>query len=198
MISKEKGFAIIAGIKSGLISSSCCIIPIILVAFGFVSVSTAIAISQYKIYFLGAGIAALVVSLFFFYGKIKKQCGACSLNKKSFIGTAVALHVIAYIMLLYILSPFVAPAVYARSDVSKTGINPSETLFVKIKGMSCPGCAEGIKYQLEDTYGVFNAEIDYMEGRGVIRYDPSKITPEEILKSKAFETYPADIIERED
>jgi len=60
-----------------------------------------------------------------------------------------------------------------------------------IKDMTCPSCALGVEYQLKQLNGVFDAEIKYPEGTGIVTYDSSKLSAEEIAKSSTI--YPASV-----
>jgi len=58
-----------------------------------------------------------------------------------------------------------------------------------IKDMTCPSCALGVEYQLKQLDGVYDAEIKYPEGAGIVIYDPSKLSAEEIAAASTI--YPA-------
>ena len=60
-----------------------------------------------------------------------------------------------------------------------------------IKDMTCPSCALGVEYQLKQLNGVYDAEIKYPEGNGVIIYDSSKLSAKEIAESSTI--YPATV-----
>jgi len=60
-----------------------------------------------------------------------------------------------------------------------------------IKDMTCPSCALGVEYQIKQMDGVYDAEIKYSEGKGIVTYDSSKLSAEEIAKSSTI--YPASV-----
>lgn len=64
---------------------------------------------------------------------------------------------------------------------------------MKIEGMWCASCATGAEYSLKDKQGVIDATIDYGSETGIVIYDPTKISHEELIK--AVEPYTASIIE---
>jgi len=49
-----------------------------------------------------------------------------------------------------------------------------------IKDMTCPSCALGVEYQIKQLDGVYDAEIKYPEGTGIVTYDSSKLSAEDI------------------
>ncbi len=60
-----------------------------------------------------------------------------------------------------------------------------ETINLDIKGMHCGMCANGIQMMLSVKGGIEKAEISWDAKKGVVEYDPEKITVEEILKTVA-------------
>lgn len=189
--------AIGIGIKAGIISSLCCILPLILVILGLVSIGAALRIVQYKPYFIGLSIIFLTGS-FILYFKKNKTC--CSINKKFFIGTAITMHILIFVLLLYIFVPIISPLVYTGFSTNAFSTKSSDTykLLLKINGMTCSGCAYGIQYQLEQLEGVIEAKVSFSKGTGEVIYDSNKITKEQIVNSEVFiNPYSAEIIKDE-
>jgi len=55
-----------------------------------------------------------------------------------------------------------------------------------IKGMSCPSCAVGVEYQLKQLDGVYDVQIKYQDGAGLVIYDSTEITAEKIAESSTI------------
>jgi len=55
-----------------------------------------------------------------------------------------------------------------------------------IKDMTCPSCALGVEYQLKQLDGVYDAQIKYPDGTGLVIYDSAKITSEKIAESSTI------------
>lgn len=51
---------------------------------------------------------------------------------------------------------------------------------VEVRGMDCTGCENRVKTALTRLEGVIKADADHKEGRVGIRFDPQRITEEEI------------------
>ena len=68
-------------------------------------------------------------------------------------------------------------------------------LKLKIEGISCDMCVNTIKRLLSELDGIIDVDINLEEGIGIVKYDEEKINEDEILKSEAFELYPAKKIE---
>jgi len=59
---------------------------------------------------------------------------------------------------------------------------------LSITGMTCGGCAAGVKIQLKRMEGVTSYDVSYEKGEAEVRYDPAKTTPEKIAQSVAVKT----------
>lgn len=52
-----------------------------------------------------------------------------------------------------------------------------------IKGMTCTGCEEHIKYAVSQLPGFTEATADYKNGKAIVKFDSDKITLEEVVKA---------------
>ena len=57
-----------------------------------------------------------------------------------------------------------------------------EKIELKIEGMHCGSCAIGIQMLTSQMDGVKSSEVDYEIKKGVIEFDPAKVTKEQIIK----------------
>lgn len=115
MVNKINKSAVWIGVKSGLISSLCCITPmflvLLLVLFGIGSTSLLIGslvIAQYKYWFIAAGFLFMSLSLYLYLKRENK--GVCNINtlrkNKSILGVALIIYILIIIVTLYVLLPF--------------------------------------------------------------------------------------------
>ncbi|MCL5072909.1 MAG: mercuric transporter MerT family protein [Actinobacteria bacterium] len=107
------------GIIAAVIASLCCIGPLILLALGLATASTALSIGAKSPYFLAIGLIFFAVSLFLIIKYRRKIiCKGCTTKKQereriiitiliSFISLAAL-----YILLNYVIVPWLAPIVY--------------------------------------------------------------------------------------
>ncbi len=65
----------------------------------------------------------------------------------------------------------------------------TNTINLKIEGMTCEGCASTIAGYLRREEGVEKAEINYEEKKATVAYDPGKTSPEKILRSRVFSNH---------
>jgi len=67
--------------------------------------------------------------------------------------------------------------------------------YLKLRDLSCPSCALGAEAQLRQVDGVITAQVKYPEGTGMIIYDASQISAEEVAEASTI--YPAVVISDE-
>ncbi len=58
-----------------------------------------------------------------------------------------------------------------------------ETVELKVTGMTCSACASKIHNVLKETAGVVDNEVKYPGDVAIIKYDPEKIQPKEIISA---------------
>jgi copper chaperone CopZ len=54
------------------------------------------------------------------------------------------------------------------------------SMVLKVKGMHCAACSNGITFLLQSLDGIGKVNIEWDKGGGEVEYDPEKITPEKI------------------
>lgn len=110
MVNKE---TIKTGIAAGFFGSLCCTIPILLVALGIGSIGFALGFAKYRPFFVILGVTFLIFAL---YRRIKKKEGCCTRstikNNLSMIIIAIITAIVAWIVLIYLLAPWLARVVY--------------------------------------------------------------------------------------
>jgi copper chaperone CopZ len=191
-VDKESKRGIIIGIISALVASLCCIGPIIILLFGLSTVSFALSLSKYKIYFLLAGIIFATLAIVIYLRQRSKACG-CSYKasikrEKKFLITTLVVIASIYLLVTYVISPRAFSLLSPQKQILNEGsknftLNNLRFLTLKIDGMYCPGCAAGIEYFLLNyVNGVVNAKVYFPSGKGEITYDATKISKEKIVE----------------
>lgn len=108
------------GVLGAFLASFCCIGPLILIALGVGTASSVLSIGYNKPYFLiGALLFFVVAAVFYIRKKNKAVCdcgdGTQKLDKKKIavqIFIALCAMVVLYLVLTFVLVPFLAPLVY--------------------------------------------------------------------------------------
>lgn len=70
----------------------------------------------------------------------------------------------------------------APAPIARAGDATAKTTLT-IKGMTCGGCAAGVRIQLKKTAGVTAYEVSFEKGEAQVTYDPAKTTPAKIAAS---------------
>ena len=101
------------GVAAGFLGSLCCTTPVVIVALGLGSIGFALSFTKYRPFFV---ILGLVFVSFALYRQIKMKHGTCSIStvKKSWPVIVVALITafIIWVLLIYVIAPFLGRFVY--------------------------------------------------------------------------------------
>ncbi len=102
--------SVLIGATSGMIATLCCTLPLAAVAFGIGSISTALTVPQYKLYFLAFSLLFLGSALGIY---LKRNPSCCTVqNRGKFVAAALAAYVVVYFLMLYAIAPVIASYVY--------------------------------------------------------------------------------------
>ncbi len=135
--SVKKG--ILSGTGSGIVTTLCCVGPLIIILLGFGTFTLALSVSQYRPYFIALGILFLILSILLHLRK-KNCCHIEGLKRERlFIISAVLSMGIVYLGALYVIVPAISPLVYEDSRDS----NP-------VSGDASPEISN--KLQNQETY----------------------------------------------
>lgn len=52
----------------------------------------------------------------------------------------------------------------------------TRTVTLRVKGMTCGGCATSVEAALKSTDGVEDAQVSYKRGTAIVKYDDQKVT----------------------
>lgn len=178
-----------ASIAAAGLASLCCIGPLAAVGLGIGSFGAAALFEDLRPYLLGLTALLLAGA---FYLNYRKQSGAECAD-----GTcAVIPEKRKQTMLLWLATGAVAALASvpyysgmlsddsASADVSVLAASNSdgEALVVfAVDGMTCAGCAVGMKATLERETGVQLAEVDYEKETARIHFDPSQTSSERLI-----------------
>lgn len=66
-----------------------------------------------------------------------------------------------------------------------------QTVTLHIEGMACGGCANTVRQVIRAMEGVADAEVSHAEGSASVRFDPVKLSPQEIADAVSAAGYPA-------
>lgn len=184
---KSTGTLMSAGIFSAIAASLCCITPVLaLIAGGSGIASTFSWLEPARPYLIGSSI---IVLAFAWSQKLKPQavddCG-CDVNvKRGFIQSKTFLLIVTIFAAAMIAFPYYSKIFFPKSEkqimvVEKSDIQSAE---FKIKGMTCEGCTEEVKHEVNKLKGILKVESSYKNANAFIEYDNSKTDTAQIIKA---------------
>lgn len=83
-----------------------------------------------------------------------------------------------------------------QASPAKVSAASEKVATLHIEGMTCGSCAIAVRRVLRGVDGVKDAQVSYEEKKGVVTYDPAKVTPEKIARAveEKLPTYKATIV----
>jgi copper ion binding protein len=89
------------------------------------------------------------------------------------------------IAILFILQTFFMACSGNNSQYNQTGLNEGEvkSIEIPIEGMSCMSCVANVKKTLTSIDGVIKVNVSLQDKNATIKYDPEKVTSEQMKKA---------------
>ncbi len=182
----ETRSGIAGGVYATLISSICCIIPLILLILG-IGLSVGLAISMYRPYFIFAGIVFAGVYIFTHIWRESRKC-ACSTTEMvrregKFIMSTIFTFILGLLLINFLVLPLLSNSVLkSGGDINSIPDGKLTAIKLRIDGMTCESCAGIIQEKLMKMKGVVKADISYRDGSGTVVFDPQLISVNQILE----------------
>ncbi|HEY1010056.1 MAG TPA: heavy metal-associated domain-containing protein [Daejeonella sp.] len=70
----------------------------------------------------------------------------------------------------------------AKASETHADVRKKEVLRLKLTGITCAGCASHVSKALKSQVGVLEETVEYPGDIAVVKYDPEKTSPEQIIK----------------
>ncbi|MBI4469592.1 MAG: cation transporter [Acidobacteria bacterium] len=68
------------------------------------------------------------------------------------------------------------------AQASTTEVEPVK-VTIEIDGMTCEACAVTVRRALKRVDGVKSVDVSWRKGRAIVKYEPSKVTPEQLVEA---------------
>lgn len=204
--SRNIGILTTAGaVISAVLSSACCWLPVLLIAFGASAAGLSGFFDTYRLYFLSVTAILLATSFYLVYFR-KQKCGpgnACAVpNPKLVLFSKVMLWVAAAVVLLFALFPnYFGLLAGKRNGETGNMTNPDELRLVELRitGMTCQACGVHVQRALSKVAGVSSAEVSYKrKAASLIVPEGAEIPREAILEAIANAGYMGSFIDEAD
>ncbi len=177
-IQSEKAgmFAAIGAIITAILSSACCWLPLLLLAFGASAVGVSSWFEKYRLIFLGITALMLAGGFYLVYFKVPtcsvdgECCSTKNKGMKRF--TKVMLWMSTAVVIAFAAFPnYVGYVIRASGSGGETNASVLATLpkvSLDIEGMTCTGCAANLENSLNELPGVAKAKISYDTKKGEV------------------------------
>jgi mercuric ion transport protein len=176
-----------AGLVSAFAASLCCITPVVALFAGTSSIAASFSwIEPASPYLIGLSIIALA---FAWYLKLKPDaadnCGCAVGEKPKFIRSKRFLLMVTIFAAVMIAFPYYSKIFFPKVEkqivfVEKSNIQSAE---FKISGMTCEGCTEEVKHEVNKLQGILKSEASYQNANATVQFDNSKTNIAEITKA---------------
>ncbi len=186
---KDKSLTFASIVAAG-VASLCCIGPLLAVGLGVGTFGAAALFEELRPYLLGATGLLLAGAFYLTYrNQPEAECagGSCAVSPAAKRKQKMLLWMSAGVVAALAAFPYYSGVVWgevAAADSTTLAASSSngQTIAVfSVEGMTCAGCAAGIKATLEREAGVASAEVGYEKATARIHFDPAKTTVEKLI-----------------
>lgn len=182
-------------VLTAVLSSACCWLPLLLLAFGTSAAGVSMFFERWRPYFAVVAIALLGLGFYFSYfraSSCKDEC--CSamarrgqkLNRATlWVSTVVVMAFVLFPKYVGVLMDAVSGDQRVASAAEGSAITEKSATFAfDIGGMSCEACAVTLKAELKRIPGVVSVAVDYDTKSAVLSASDDTIIPEVIEAAK--------------
>jgi len=181
-----------AGLLAAIAASLCCITPILGVLAGLGGIASTFSwLDPLRPYLIGFTVIILSYAFYVAYKPKKegdKDC-ACddeeSPSKKNFLNSKAFLWVVTGVSILMFAFPSYSHIFFPGTNNNIVIVNESNVAEARlyIEGMTCTGCEESVNYTLNSKEGVISANSSYEKGIAEVKFDKTKIKPEQLARA---------------
>jgi copper chaperone CopZ len=192
-------WAALGAVVSAVIASTCCWLPLLLLAFGLSAAGASAALESFRPGFLLA--AAILLGSGFYLTYVRRpDCAtgeSCAvLNPRLRRLSRAMLWLAAAVALVVAIFPSYAEILSGGTGETAAahGSNP-ETLTLTVEGMTCEGCSALVRKAVKDVRGVLSVQVDFARKQVVISTESCCPAPvEAILRALEKAGYRGEVI----
>lgn len=188
------------GIFAAVAASLCCIAPVLAILGGIGGIASTFSwLEPLRPYLIGLSVIALGAAFYQVYKPKKEiECdceqddlSADKAGKPKFIHRILRINSKKFLWIILIVSvalfsfPYYSSALFpdVETAVAKTNTTNVVEAKINIEGMTCTSCENTVDYSLKTTKGVLSATSSYKTGVAKVKYDKSKVNPEQLKKA---------------
>ena len=187
--SKSSKGLIGTGIITAIAASLCCITPVLALIAGASGIASAFSwLEPFRPYLIGL---TVLVLWFAWYQKLKPRtqeeidCACEEDEKPSFWQSKTFLGIVTVFAALMLAFPLYADIFYPKTDKQIIVVDKADiqTVEFSISGMTCNGCAEHVKHEVNKLDGIVEVNASYENGNAIVKFDQTKTNAKEIEKA---------------
>lgn len=198
----------IGTVVSAIMASSCCWLPLVLLAVGVSGAGIASALEAYRPPFIVVTFGFLAAAFYFTYRPKKAVAegghGCCATGTEESDGCCTPasqrgfnvmalnkamLWVVTLMAVAFLLFPSYVGALFGTSNDAAVTANMKQAVFT-IEGMTCEGCATTVAQAIKGVSGVSAVTVNYEQKQATVGTDACCPVPrDEILKALAESGY---------
>lgn len=179
----------LASIAAAGTASLCCIGPLAAAGLGLSSFGAAAWFEGLRPYLLGITVVLLAGAFYLNYGKRRKADCAdspCAVSPEKMRKQTLLLWLTTGVVAILVSFPYYfgllsAGTASAHASVAASGDGDDAFAVFAVNGMTCEGCALGMKATLEREKGVKSAEVDYETETARIHFSASQTSPQRLI-----------------
>lgn len=165
---------------AALLSSLCCITPVLALVAGASGIASTFSwLDPARPFFVGI---TVVVLGFAWYQKLKPkakgeiECACEEDLQPSFWKTRKFLGIVTVFATLMLTFPLYAHIFYPKSEKQVIIVDKSDiqTVNFQIKGMTCQGCADHVEHEVNKLSGILKVTASYEHGNAIVEFDNTK------------------------
>jgi len=173
------------GILSALLASACCLGPVLLVLLGLGSLGIGAVLGRYHWWFIGTALT-LLVGAWRRYLKEAAGCRAASCAMARGKTTRAALLLASAVVAIFVglnVYTYASPSRGASRRTALSGNEPLTSVVIPVQGMTCFTCELTVESSLKRLAGVETADAKVTAEAAYVRYDPTRVSVEELIEA---------------
>ncbi len=181
-----------AGLLAAIAASLCCITPVLAVLGGLGGIASTFSwLDPLRPYLIGFTVIILSYAFYVAYKPKKEGDIDCACDdeespaKKNFLNSKAFLWVVTGVSILMFAFPSYSHIFFPGTNNNIVIVNESNVAEARlyIEGMTCTGCEESVNYTLNSKEGVISANSSYEKGIAEVKFDKTKIKPEQLARA---------------
>ena len=194
----------IAGvIIAALAASVCCVGPLLLLGLGIGGawVGNLTALEPFRPYLMTVTLAVLAYAFYKIYKPKPEVCepGSYCANPKSDRINKITLWVSTVFVIGLLATPYIAGEMVAAENTETDRLSEQlanlKQITLDVPGMNCPSCPFTVQKSLKKLDGVVSARATLEDKKALVIYNPSLVSPKEMMEATANAGYPSTLAE---